>query len=111
ARALLSLGDLAAQVEALRLVRERGLTVRQTEELVRRWTANHRARRRATPPLPLDVERATNALQHRLRTKVELRPSTRGGRLIIHFSTPDDLQRLLAELLGQTDEIVMIDSV
>jgi len=104
ARALLSLPDVSTQLEALRLIRDRGLTVRQTEDLVRRWSTRPRLRRPSTPHVPLEFERATEELQRRLRTKVELRTGARGGRLIIHYSTLEELQRLLDELLGQSDD-------
>lgn len=104
ARALLSLPDASAQLEALRLIRDRGLTVRQTEDLVRRWSARPQSHHRSTTNVPLEFERATQELQRRLRTKVELRRGARGGRLIIHYSTLEELQRLLDELLGQSDD-------
>lgn len=104
ARALLSLPDASAQLEALRLIRDRGLTVRQTEDLVRRWSARPQSHHRSTTNVPLEFERATQELQRRLRTKVELRRGARGGRLIIHYSTLEELQRLLDELLGQPND-------
>ncbi|MCX7622553.1 MAG: ParB/RepB/Spo0J family partition protein [Thermomicrobium sp.] len=106
ARALLSLADTAAQVEALRLVRERGLTVRQTEELVREWT-QRQARRPGTarPATPPGYEWLQQELQRRLGTKVELRGTARGGRLIIHYYTAEELERLLAELLGRGSDV------
>lgn len=104
ARALLSLPDVSTQLEALRLIRVRGLTVRQTEDLVRRWSTHPRPRPPSTPHVLLELERATEELQRRLRTKVELHTGARGGRLIIHYSTLEELQRLLDELLGQPDD-------
>lgn len=104
ARALLSLPDVTTQLEALRLIRDRGLTVRQTEDLVRRWSTRPQSHHRSTTNVPLEFERATQELQRRLRTKVELRRGARGGRLIIHYSTLEELQRLLDELLGQSDD-------
>lgn len=107
ARALLSLPDASTQLEVLRLIRDRGLTVRQVEDLVRRWSTGPRPPRRSAHRMPLELERATDELQRRLRTKVELHPGTRGGRLIIHYSSLEELQRLLGDLLGQSgDELL-----
>ncbi len=105
ARALLALPDTAAQLEALRLVRERNLTVRQTEELVRRWaTRQSRPRRSAGSSLLPGYEWLQETLQRRLRTKVELRGTERGGKLIIHYYTAEELQRLVQELLGHVED-------
>jgi ParB family chromosome partitioning protein len=104
ARALLALPDAASQIEALQMVRERGLTVRQTEQLVREWTVR-RARRRPSRAAPLaSYGWLQEALQRRLRTKVELRGTERGGRLIIHYYSAEELHRLLSEILGQEEE-------
>lgn len=97
ARALLMLEDADEQVLAYRTVQRRSLSVRKTEELVRRLQnppeeAPHRSRR--TPE--------TEALERRLRdtlgTKVELFRSRKGGRVVIHFYSEDDLQALLDRL-------------
>lgn len=104
ARTLLALPDTAAQIEALRIVRERNLTVRQTEELVRQWTAGAlpaRRSSRATPPP--DYAWLQEALQRRLRTKVELRGTERSGRLVIHYYSAEELHRVVRELLGQDE--------
>ncbi len=101
ARALLALPDAAAQLAALEIVRERGLTVRQTEDLVRRWKGREpRPRRSAASGVPTEYEWLRDALQRRLRTKVELRGGPQGGRLVIHYYTTEELQRLVTELLG-----------
>lgn len=99
ARALLGLADDRSRREAWRLLVQRGLTVRQTEELVRRWPAVRRpaaVRRRAADP-------ETSALEARLRaslgTKAEVRRRASGsGRLILHFFSDEELEGLLARL-------------
>jgi len=103
ARALLALPDAASQIEALQMVRERGLTVRQTEQLVREWTVRRARRPSRAAPLA-SYGWLQEALQRRLRTKVELRGTERGGRLIIHYYSAEELHRLLSELLGQEEE-------
>lgn len=104
ARALLALPDTAAQLAALREVRSRNLTVRQTEELVRNWTTRPSRAQRSARPLPPDLQQVTEALQRRFRTKVELRATGRGGRLIIHFYSPEELSALLQELLNSATD-------
>jgi ParB family chromosome partitioning protein len=101
ARALLSLPDTASQLAALQEIRQRSLTVRQTEELVRRWIREKKPPRRTRSPLSPEIEHVLDALRSRLRTKVELRTSSRGGRLIIHYYSAEELARLIDELLRQ----------
>ncbi|MBI3978240.1 MAG: ParB/RepB/Spo0J family partition protein [Chloroflexi bacterium] len=96
ARALLGLPDPAAQAALATVVRERDLSVRQTEELVRQSLA---------PPPPKEIsppdeaaDPTTRALEEQFRsalgTKVELKRGRRGGRLIIHFYSEEDLDGL-----------------
>ena len=101
ARALLGAESEADRSRLLELIRRRHLNVRQTEDLVRRLRAGQAgmppARRRRSP----DPEQA--AVEERLRsaleTDVELRPSRRGGRIVIRYYDDDDLQELLSTLL------------
>jgi ParB family chromosome partitioning protein len=102
ARAILGLGnDNAAMTETTRLVIQRGLSVRQTEELVRRLNS--------PPPAPaadsdeVEVSPETRALEDRLRetlgTKVDLFRTRKGGRIIIHFYSEEELAALYDKLL------------
>ena len=95
ARALVALPDAAAQRRAARDVRARGLSVRETELLVKR--------RLAPPaPPPPGPDPHTKAAAERLRvalgTGVEIVRQRRGGRIEIHFRTEEELQRLFEQL-------------
>ena len=94
ARALLGLPETAGQISALRTVVDQALSVRQTEELVRRLTAEKPAR----TGKPAAQTRETGALEDRFRrslgTKVRLFRSKRGGRLVIYFFSEEELQAL-----------------
>ncbi|MBN1401712.1 MAG: ParB/RepB/Spo0J family partition protein, partial [Anaerolineae bacterium] len=84
ARALLMLEEEEEQLLAFRAVIKRRLSVRQTEELVRRLqrdalgSARQRTRSPETAALESDFREA-------LGTKVDLFRSRKGGRLVIHF--------------------------
>ena len=93
ARALLMLTDVDEQVLAYRTVIKRRLSVRQVEELVRRLqTATQQIQRQRTR------SPETVALEQRFReslgTKVDLFRSRKGGRVVIHFYSEEDLQTL-----------------
>jgi ParB family chromosome partitioning protein len=94
ARALLGLKentDLMQQ--ALATVIKQQLSVRQTEELVRRWRTEP-----ASPKATRTVSPETRALETEfskaLGTKVDLSRSKKGGRLTIHFYSDEELQSL-----------------
>jgi ParB family chromosome partitioning protein len=104
ARALLGLPDDADRLAAFELVRGRGLNVRQTEDLVRRWI--RRATTIATTPQVTAPDADRRALEDRLRaalgTRVELARGARGrgGRVVIHFYSDEEFDHLYRRLVG-----------
>jgi len=80
------------------------LTVRQTEDLVRRRLKQEAAstapspRARSTDPF---LEDAARRLERRLNTRVEIRGKPSRGRIVLHFYSEEELQALLDRLLGQ----------
>ena len=102
ARALLGLADDQTMVEAMKLVIDRGLSVRQTEELVRRLNAPAPEKPPADDDLSASPE--TKALEDRLRarlgTKVSLFRTRKGGRIVIHFYSEEELAELYEMLIG-----------
>lgn len=103
ARALGGLDDHAEQEEILQLVLGRGLSVRQTEELVRRLRDERRAPAEPTAteqPLSPELERLEQGLRAALGTKVRLTARRRGGRITIEYYDDDDLGRLYERLTG-----------
>lgn len=77
------------------------LSVRQTEELVRRLREPRPAPpTRATPAGDQDRERVEEELRRALGTKVSLARSRRGGRIVIEYYNDDELGRLYERLVG-----------
>ncbi|HIQ04104.1 MAG TPA: ParB/RepB/Spo0J family partition protein [Anaerolineae bacterium] len=112
ARALLGLDDPDIQVQALEIIRQRGLNVRQTEELVRRMAAALAAAGEAEEDTSQEDEMMalqTAALEERFRTvlgtKVNLRRGRRGGRLIIHFYSEEELQHIYELIVGEGNRV------
>jgi ParB family chromosome partitioning protein len=97
ARALLALPALQ-QIELARQAVTRGLSVRQVENLVAR-NERRTARRRAAKP-DRDVARLEEELSGRLGTTVSIRtgPKAGSGKLVIHYSTLDQLDSLISRL-------------
>jgi len=102
ARALLSL-DAARQREAARLIVAKGLSVRQTEDLVRSLTDNNASSQR-TRKLPAaqvqpDIQRLEENLSERLGAAVSIQHRQSGkGSLVIRYNTLDELDGILAHL-------------
>jgi len=97
ARALLGL-PAERQVEGARHVVARGLTVRQTEALVRQWLGNEEAPRREVRADP-DITRLEQRLAERLGSPVQIKHGQKGkGQLVIRYSSLDELQGVLAHI-------------
>ena len=98
-----ALGGIPVEGQAgiLGTVVGQGLSVRQTEELVRRL---REPRERPTPaPAPRldpDLERVEEDLRHHLGTKVSLSRSRKGGRIVIEYYSDEELGRLYERLIG-----------
>jgi ParB family chromosome partitioning protein len=77
------------------------LSVRQTEELVRRLREPKPSPE--APPLRQadpDLERVEEELRRALGTKVSLAKSRRGGRIVIEYYSDEELGRLYERLTG-----------
>ena len=91
-----------AQARVVGIVVEQELSVRQTEELVRRLREPAVQEpqpvepRRADP----DLERVEEDLRRSLGTKVSLARTRRGGRIVIEYYSEEDLGRLYERLTG-----------
>lgn len=101
ARAIAGLDDRSSQVTVLEAVISAGLSVRQTEELVRRLKEIPPSSRRAVAGADPDLERLEADLRAALGTKVTVTSTRRGGRITIEFYGAEDLDRLTAQLTGR----------
>ena len=100
ARAILALPTSEAQIAALRTVKAKALSVRQTEELVRRLLAGPAPRKPERPVNP-ETEALEEEFRETLGTKVNLYKNRRGrGRLVIHFYSEEELQTIYDVIVG-----------
>ena len=97
ARALLGLEE-HRQEEGARHVVARGLTVRQTEALVRQWLSDKPDPVEPGKPDP-DIARLEQRLAERLGSAVQIRHGNKGkGHLVIRYNSLDELQGVLAHI-------------
>jgi ParB family chromosome partitioning protein len=105
ARALLSLPTARLQRQALATIEKRGLNVRQTEDLVRQLQAELEEsaddKTVREPPLSPQDRDAVEKFQARLGTKVNLVRGKKGGRLVIHFYSEEELQAIYEAIVGK----------
>ncbi len=104
ARTLLSLGDAEAQnTLALRVAAE-DLSVRETEELVRRYLEAPKAvapvDKSAPKPAASGMAEVEEILSEQLATRVLIQMGKKRGKVIIEFGSPDDLERIVSEIIG-----------
>jgi ParB family chromosome partitioning protein len=99
ARALLALPSAQSQSAALRTIQEKDLSVRATETLVRRLLgdSSKKVKEAKRSPEESDLE---DQLRQELGTRVTLKRTKRGGSLVIHFYSDEELNTLIDRLLG-----------
>jgi len=109
ARALLACASPEIGAVLLRAIVTDHLSVRQAEELARRLNAagppadaeaSPPELRRASRELPPDAAAIEDRFRQALGTKVQLYKSRRGGRLVIHFYSDDELTGLYEAICG-----------
>jgi ParB family chromosome partitioning protein len=97
-----AIGGLPLEIheKVLGSVVERDLSVRQTEELVRRLREPRVVPAPAVRTSDPDLERVEEDLRRALGTKVRLARSRRGGRIVIEYYSDEELARLYERLIG-----------
>jgi ParB family chromosome partitioning protein len=98
-----ALGGLSVEAQAriLATVVSQGLSVRQTEELVRRLREPKPVKPTPAPArVDPDLERVEEDLRQRLGTKVTLSRSRKGGRIVIEYYSDEELGRIYERLIG-----------
>lgn len=101
-RALLGLETAEAQTAALQTVLNRGLTVRDTEALVRRM----RGEATSSPPKAASsgdphIQALEERFQEALGTRVQLKHGKKKGRVIIYYYSDEEFLALYQRLTGE----------
>lgn len=99
ARALLGLTSQEAMIATYKIVARDNLSVRAVEELVRRLNAGHKKQRKSTDRI-LDsyTQEVENKLKSLLGTGVKLYRSNKGGKIVIPFSSDEQLKKIYSNL-------------
>jgi ParB family transcriptional regulator, chromosome partitioning protein len=100
ARALLGLTQRRQQIEVATLVVKKGLSVRDTESLVRRLQAPAGDRERGdSPAVDANVEKLEQELAEKLGARVAIQQGRGGrGKLVVNYNSLDELDGILAHI-------------
>ncbi|MDC9714548.1 MAG: ParB/RepB/Spo0J family partition protein [Gammaproteobacteria bacterium] len=93
-RALLSLED-QQQFEVANQVIQKSLSVRQTEELVKRVLNPKLSKSNAIDPR---IELLINSLSAKLNSKTEIKVNGNKGKIVIHYQSEDELDAILKRI-------------
>lgn len=106
ARALLALGDAEAMTSLGLRVAAEDLSVRQAEEIVRRFleapavTSEAKVTTTADRQADTSLAEVEEILSEQLATRVSIQMGAKRGKVVIEFGSPDDLERIVSEIVG-----------
>lgn len=98
ARALLALGEMD-QLDVARVVTAKGLSVRQTESLVRRIQQEKEKGSKMAKRLDPNIKQLEDELSEKVGARVAIQCNAKGkGKLVISYNTLDELDGVLAHI-------------
>ncbi len=100
ARALCGLEDKRSQIRVREIVLKKKLSVRQTEDLVKKYKRNANRPQPLSGVLPQDLRQLCDQFKGHLGTKVRISGSPEKGKIEISYFTQDDLERIAELVLG-----------
>jgi ParB family chromosome partitioning protein len=107
ARAVLSLGDNDAMSSLATRIAAEDLSVRQTEDIVRRFVEapdqaaeKRRVAESITEEPDANLAEVEEILSEQLATRVSIQMTAKRGKVVIEFGSADDLERIVSEIIG-----------
>jgi ParB family chromosome partitioning protein len=101
ARALLGLPDDDAKSSLALRVAAEGLSVRQVEDIVRRYSEHPSAAAPSTRRAPdTSMNEVEEILSEQLATRVKISVGKRKGKIVVEFGSKEDLERIVSEIIG-----------
>ena len=99
ARALLGITNKTQQYDAARQVVKKGLSVRETEQLVRRMLSPEGAKKKVLEHKDRDILRLEQEMTDKIGAKVRIDHSKKGkGKLVIAYNSLDELDGILKHI-------------
>lgn len=98
ARALLGIEGEKLKIEAAEIIIEKGLNVRQTEELIKKLKQNQIGKKKPDNEKPTYLTEIEASLEESLGTKVVINPGKKKGIIEIEYYNNEDLERIIQKI-------------
>jgi ParB family chromosome partitioning protein len=97
ARSLISVEDPKSQLKIFNKIIDQELSVRKVEEMVRKLTDESKIEPAGDDKPPRDYEALKDHLKSYFNSNIKFQRNTNGsGKIVIPFSTDEDLERIIA---------------
>lgn len=101
ARALLPLPTPESQTAVMQTVVKNGLSVRQVEALVKKMLTGAKPKPKQAKRISPEMAALADEISQSLGTKVDIQQSAKGGRLVIHYYSDEELQAIYESIIGE----------
>lgn len=103
AKVILSIKEGERQLELANLIREKGLSVRETENIIQQWDNKKKTKKKneAKEKIGLENREIEEKLQQMFTTRVKLKQGKNNGRIEIYYYSQEELDRILTVLLDR----------
>jgi ParB family chromosome partitioning protein len=100
-RALLPLPSPEAQTSAMNQIIRLNLSVRQTESLVKKLLAAEKPKPKTKKVVPAELAALQTEFEQSLGTHVNIQKGPKGGKVVIHFYSDEELQAIYDVIVGE----------
>jgi ParB family chromosome partitioning protein len=101
ARSLLPLPTPEMQLAVMNQILKQELSVRQTEELVKKLLISKRPEPKPRKQLQPELAELQDRFEEALGTRVQIEKGTKGGRVVIHFYSDEELDAIYEAIVGE----------
>ena len=101
ARALLPLPTPEAQAAVMQTIIKNELSVRQVEALVKKMAAGAKPKPKKARAVAPEIVALADEISLSLGTKVDIQQGSKGGKLVIHYYSDEELQAIYESITGE----------
>lgn len=101
ARALLPLPTPEAQTAMLSTITKRNLSVREVEAIVKKILAGEKPTTKPAKKRSPEIKEFEAQFQQSLGTKVNIQEGSKGGKIVIHYYSNEDLEAIYQSIVGE----------
>ena len=102
-RALLPLPTSEMQTNAMKQIMKLDLSVRQTEQHVKNLLAEEKPAPKPKKKLPPELADLQTQFEHSLGTRVTINKKRKGGQVVIHYYSDEELQSIYETIVGEEE--------